>query len=103
MWQLVRPGERRNAATVTAIQTELRSLKATADEAIGHLDITPSGNEAIDRHMARAKEFAEAKSRSFELLLDMLNSTAIPDPATWTTWGDARRTADNLWKGIGRP
>jgi rhomboid protease GluP len=97
---LIRPGEKRNAAAVANSRTELADLKAAAEAAIEHLSAPPTGQEAIDQHRARTKEFVEARLRSLEMLLGMMDSPAIPTEAAWTAWGDSRRAADNLWKAI---
>ena len=94
MLQLLRPNERRNAAVVNDVRAKLTSLKAAADEAVVHLAVPAVGTEFVDHRRARAKEFAEARSRSFSLLLTMLASPAIPDDKAWAAWRlpAARRT-----------
>jgi hypothetical protein len=98
--QLTKPGERRNAEAVAAARAKLAELKKAADAAVGHLAAPPVGVEVVDRHLANAKAFAEARSRSFALLLGMLDSPAVPDEAAWAAWRDARRAAGALWEQI---
>ncbi len=95
--QLIRSGERRNAARVAEIRAKLTELKGAADTAVARLAVPSSGVEAIDRYRERAKAFAEARAKSFALLLAMLDSPAIPDDKTWAAWTAARRNANALW------
>lgn len=98
MYQLYRPGARRNPERVAEARAKLGALKAAADAAIHHLSGPPVGIEPIDQLRQRAKSFAEARARSFTLLMEMLNSPAIPDEDGWTAWNDARHTAEQMWK-----
>src|SRR5262249_22643096 len=81
--QLLRPGSGRNAEAVAEARARLKELKATADAAIGQLTGPPIGVPAVDQLQEWAKQFAEARSRSFGLLLGMLASDAVPDQAAW--------------------
>lgn len=101
-FQLSRPGERRNAERISQARTRLTELKGMADAVVGHLDAPPVGVEAIDRHRERARTFAAARSRSFAIILGMLDSPAIPDGSAWMEWEKARIEADALWPLIGR-
>jgi membrane associated rhomboid family serine protease len=98
--QLTRPGARRNPTIVAELRAKFTELKAAADSAVGHLATPPVGVKEIDEHRGRARAFAEARSRSFALVLAMLDSPAIPDDAAWSEWGKSRRTADALWEQI---
>jgi rhomboid protease GluP len=97
---LLRAVGRRDAEAVAEVRAKLTALKKVADTAVGHLAAPPVGVEALDRRLANAKAFAEARSRSFALLLAMLDSPAVPDEAAWTAWGDARRAAAARWQDI---
>jgi hypothetical protein len=98
--QLLRHGSHRTPAVVAETVSKLTDLKAAADEALKLLSSPPIGVESLDQLRSRAKEFAEARSRSFGLLLEMLASDGIPDQSAWTAWGDAKRTASALWEQI---
>lgn len=100
--QLNRLGPRRNPARVAEARAKLTELKGTADRALAHLHQPPVGIESIDRHRDEARAFAEARARSFALLLAMLDSPAIPDEAAWTTWTEAGLSADALWLQLTR-
>jgi rhomboid protease GluP len=97
--QLVRPGPRRNAEAVAGVQSKLTELKAAADNAAGQLAVPPLGSAVVDLLQARSRQYAEARSRSLGLLLEMLANDDIPDEATWKKWGEARRQANDLWSG----
>lgn len=98
--QLSRTGARRNGARVAEARAKLTELKGIADAAAAHLEGPPIGVESIDRHRSQAKEFAEMRSRSYALLLAMLDSPTLPAEATWSAWLEASRTADILWLQI---
>jgi len=97
----LRPGPQRNPHRLAEVSEQLTRLKTTTETAIDRLSAPPTGVEELDRWRARSKQFAEAQKRSFELMLTMLASEAIPDQATWEAWGQARRMAAtlgaNLW------
>jgi hypothetical protein len=95
--QLLRPPARRDAAIVAELQAKLSEMKTQADKAVELLSVPPIGMESIDRLRERAKEFAEARSRSFGLLLQMLAANAVPNDSAWTDWDNAKRSADTLW------
>jgi hypothetical protein len=97
---VMRSGSQRNAQRVAEVREQLTRLKADADAAIDRLATPPTGVDELDQLRARGKQFAEARARSLELLLEMLASDAIPDQAAWDAWGQARRTATSLWTGI---
>jgi len=97
MNQLIRPGERRNATRVAEARAKLSELQGIADAAVTQLQDPPVGVESLDRYRARARDFAEARGRSFALLLAMLDSPAIPDETAWSSWIESCRTADALW------
>ena len=101
-YQSDRPGERRNPARVAEARTRLTEVKLAADAVVGHLDVAPVGVEGIDRHRERAKAYAAARSRSFAIVLGMLDSPAIPDAAAWSAWLAAKNEADALWPRIPR-
>ena len=90
-YQLIRPGNRRNAARVAELRARLSELKATADSVVSHLQVSPLGHEAFDRHRERTRAFAEARSRSFAHMLEMLDSPTVPDDAKGAM--DPRRQA----------
>jgi membrane associated rhomboid family serine protease len=98
--QLLRPGARRSAAIVAEVRQKLTEMKSLADQSIGLLAGPPIGVEPLDQRRSWVKEFAEARSRSFAQLLDMLASDAIPDEAAWCTWGAAKTRANELWKQL---
>lgn len=98
--QLVRPGSRRSQLIVTEVRAKLTEMKSLADQAIDLLEAPPLGVEPLDQRWAWVKEFAEARSRSFALMLDMLACEASPDEAAWAAWGAARSRASELWKQI---
>jgi len=100
--QLVRPAERRNPARIAEARAQLSELKGKAEALVKLLDAPPVGVEAIDRLRERARAFAAARSRSFTILLAMLESPAIPNEAAWMEWGKAKNEADALWPLIGR-
>jgi membrane associated rhomboid family serine protease len=87
------------------IQTraDVEDLTAVARTALAQLSIPPQGLKDIDEHRARSKEFVEARLRSLELLLAMLDSPAIPDETTLANWNESCRSAENLWQAIKRP
>jgi membrane associated rhomboid family serine protease len=97
---VMRSGSQRNAQRVAEVREQLTRLKADADAAIDRLATPPTGVDELDQLRTRGKQFAEARARSLELLLEMLASDAIPDQAAWDAWGQARRTATSLWTGI---
>ena len=97
VFQLIRPGERRNAARVAEVRAKLTELKSAADAAVAHLAVPSVGVEAVDRYRERAKAFAEARSGSLALLLAMFDSPAIPDDNAWAAWTTSRRNANVLW------
>lgn len=96
--QLLRPRSRRSASVVAETQTKLTEMKSLASRAIELLSSPPVGVESLDRHRARAKEFAEERSQSFSLLLIMLAAETIPNEKAWAAWGEARRKANALWE-----
>ena len=100
--QLSRSGERRNPARISEARARLIELKGKADSVVQHLDAPPVGVEAIDRHRESAKAFAAARSRSFAIILAMLDSPAIPDGTAWMEWEKAKNEADTLWPQLPR-
>jgi rhomboid protease GluP len=102
IYQLARPAARRNAARVAELRARFTELKGIADAAAAHLEDPPAGVELIDRHREQAKEFAEMRSRSYALLLAMLDSPAIPNEAAWSAWLETSRAADMLWMQIAK-
>jgi membrane associated rhomboid family serine protease len=102
VYQLSRPGARRNPDRVAQVRAKFAERKAAADAALGHLAAPPVGDEALDRHLERARAYAEARSRWLGLVLAMLDSPAVPDAAAWAAWGGSRRTADALWEQLTR-
>jgi rhomboid protease GluP len=98
--QLLLTPARRNAATVAETRAKLTEMKTLADKAVDLLSSPPVGVESLDRHRERAKEFAEAQSRSCSLLLDMLVANTIPNESAWIAWGNAKRSAGVLWEQI---
>jgi membrane associated rhomboid family serine protease len=100
--QLTRTGERRNPARVAEVRVRLIELKGIADSVVGHLDVPPVGSEALHRRREQAKAFAAARSKSFAIVLGMLDSPAIPEAAVWSAWVAAKNEADALWPRIAR-
>lgn len=98
---LGKPGDRRNPEVVADLRKALTAMKAVADELVA-LAPVPTGIEQLDARRAAAREFAEARAKSFSLLLAMLDSPAVPDDAAWTAWGEARRAADAHWLRLSR-
>jgi rhomboid protease GluP len=98
--QLLRPPERRNPIVVKETKAALNEKRALANKAVELLSSSPVGKESVDRIRGRAKEFAEAQSRSLGLLLDMLASDKIPDENAWTVWGNAKHKAQALWQSL---
>jgi membrane associated rhomboid family serine protease len=87
-----RPAER-----VTEVRAKAEQLKATADTIVQHTSGEPTGDESVDQHIARARAFAAARAKSFEMLLAMLADSNKPADVTWKAWQAARRDADRLW------
>lgn len=87
-----RPPER-----VAEVRAGVEKLKTAADAVVQHATAEPTGFEAFDQHLARARAFAAARGKSFELLLAMLASATPPPADAWTAWESARRDADRLW------
>lgn len=100
---LLRPGPRRDPMATADVRARLAALKGAADAAAAHLAAPPVGSEAIDARRTRAKAFADARSKSLELLLDMLGADAIPTEAAWDAWGAARKAADAAWADLNKP
>ncbi|HEV3438915.1 MAG TPA: rhomboid family intramembrane serine protease [Gemmata sp.] len=94
------PGSRQKALLVAETQAKLTEMKSQANRAIELLSSPPVGVESFDQFRARAKEFAEARARSFDLLLDTLATETIPNEAASTNWGNANRSANALWEQI---
>jgi rhomboid protease GluP len=95
-------GERRTAA-LAAVRAKVAELQVAADALIKQAGGPASGIEGVDQFRARVRAFAEARSKSFALLLKMLDGPGAPDKAAWTAWVDSRRAAHDLWQGVARP
>ena len=100
IYQLLRSAPRRNAQEIAEVRAKLTQWQTAADAAAEQLATPPIGVAALDQLQARAKQFAEAQSRSFGLLLKMLANDAIPDAAAWAALSNARRSANELWQGV---
>lgn len=97
-WLLLRPAERRNPEVLAGVRAKVEAIKKTADELAGAVaPPPPAGLEMFAPLRDRAGAVAAARSRSFALLLQMLDSPAAPDAAAWEAWGEARRAADAAW------
>jgi rhomboid protease GluP len=101
-YEISRPVERRNKGLIVKARSRLTELKRAADEVVTKLDAPPVGVEPIDRRRESAKAFAAARSRSFAIILSMLDSGSIPDDMTWAKWEKATTEADALWPQIAR-
>jgi hypothetical protein len=95
--QLLRPKARRNSTVLLDIEDKLRQLKSKADRAVELLAPAPGGVTTLEPQRTRAKEFAEARSQSFALLLELLEADTIPKQAAWTNWGNTKHKAQTLW------
>jgi rhomboid protease GluP len=96
---LIGASSKRETPVVVEIQTKLTELKGRADKVIELLS-PPVGIESVDRLRAKAKEYAEARSQSFGILLDLLTGrTSVSDKA-WTDLGNAIRRAAALWQQL---
>jgi membrane associated rhomboid family serine protease len=97
---LLRDPGKRNPNDVAAVRAKIESLRATAANAEVRTGGPPTGAERIDRRRERARAFAAARRKSFDLLLGMLGPAQAPDPPALRAWGDARREADRLWEEL---
>jgi len=94
------PGSPQKALLVADTQGKLTKMTSQANRAIELLSSPPVGVKPFDQFWARAKEFAEARARSFDLLLEMLATETIPNETALTNWGNANRSANTLWEQI---
>lgn len=99
VFQLIRHGDRRNAAILAEAGAQLAALKATADSAAGPLR-APTGHPPADEHLSRVRAFVEARSRSLSRTLALLKSPEIPSIETWSEWGKTRRDATAKWHAV---
>jgi hypothetical protein len=97
---LLRDPGKRNPKVLAAVRAKVRELRATAADAEARSSGPPTGVEAVDRKREKARAFAAARVKSFDLLLGMLDAPAIPDEPAWRAWGEARREADRLWQEL---
>lgn len=100
--QLLFPAKYRSPEPMAEVRDRLMAMKSAADEAIRQLSGPPTGVDAVDQLRERAKRYAEARARSFELLLGMLAADVVPNQAAWDAWGKERRTARELGGGVVR-
>jgi len=89
--QLSRPGPRPGAG---AVRSKVAGLKVNADTIIGHLAGPATDVPWLDAPRTQAKVFAEARSHSFALLLEMLNAPGVPNAAALAAWNAACKQAD---------
>ena len=101
-FQLVRMRERRKQA-LADVRVEVNELKASADAVVRHSDAPAVGSPAFSLFRTRVKAFAEARSKSLALLLQMIDAPDAPDAAAWAAWNESRHAANELWKTLGRP
>jgi hypothetical protein len=94
--QLFLPKPRRNATLNAEIEAKLAELQSLGNQAVELLSTPETGVEPIDRVRETAKEFMEARLRSFVILNEMLAAERIPDDATMTAWIDVKNKADAL-------
>jgi rhomboid protease GluP len=90
----------RRKQALAEVRVEVNELKASADAIAGHTDAPAVGSEAFGLFRTRVKAFAEARSKSLALLLQMIDS---PDAPAWAAWNESRHAANELWNTLGRP
>ena len=82
------------------VKQKIRVLKAAADAVLKYAPAEPVGSESFDQLCTRARAFAGARAKSFDVLLAILDAPVAP-PAevweAWPAWQSARRDADGLW------
>jgi membrane associated rhomboid family serine protease len=90
-----RPPQRAAAARARALE-----LKGTAEALLRSSAAAPTGAAALDRDLARARAFAAARVRSFDLLLAMLDTPTPPSTEAWNTWQTSHREVERLWSDL---
>ena len=94
-------GSRRGAARAE-VRAQAVGLRAAAAEVAGKAG-EPAGVEPVDRVRAKVAAYADARVRSLDRLLGLLDAEAVPDPAAVKEWKAGCREADRLWAEAGRP
>jgi rhomboid protease GluP len=90
---------KRSPERVAQARAKVEALKGVADTAVQFATRTPTSSEEFDRHRERARAFAAARAKSFELLLGLLalDAPVAPTAEPWRAWQAARAEADRLW------
>ncbi len=87
----------RSPERTSATRAKVASLKTTAAEVVQLTTRESTGIKPFDQHRERARAFAAARVKSFDLLLAMFASADPPTAEAWSAWQTARQDADRLW------
>ena len=79
-------------------RAQVTRLREVAADVVAKAGGPPTGFEKVDQRRAKARAMAEARVKSLDLLLGLIDGTA--DPAACTA---ARAAADHLWDEYARP
>jgi membrane associated rhomboid family serine protease len=85
-----------NAARVRALVEQKRAVAADVVMKLAE----PTGVETVDQKRAKARAFAEARRKSFDQLLALLDNPA--DPAALDAWVAGKAEATRLWAELGQ-
>jgi hypothetical protein len=83
-----------------AVRAKVLELKSTAEALLRYTETAQPGSGALDRDLARARAFAAARIRSFDLLLAMLAGPTPPSTEARSTWQASRLEVERLWADV---
>ncbi len=87
----------RRPVTAARARTAITQLQTVATNAAARLSGPPTGVELVDRQRVKAQAFVDARRKSLDQLLHMLDGTTAPDVPTMKAWGASQREANRLW------
>lgn len=82
------------------IVSRVQQLRTIAADAVAKLSEPQTGVGVVDEKRVKARAFAEARLKSFDLLLALLANPG--DPAAFDAWLAAAADANRLWSELGQ-
>ena len=93
-------GTKSRAEGIPAAREQGERFRAACTDLANEL-AAPTGFSTVDARREKLRAYLDARVRSLELLLRLLDAKELPSSSAWRTWGDARREADRLWDELG--
>ncbi|MCS6866073.1 MAG: rhomboid family intramembrane serine protease [Gemmataceae bacterium] len=88
---------KRSPEKIAAAEAQVKHWKTLAATLVQITSREPTGNLAFDQQCQRIHAFAQARLKSFDLLLELLAAPEQPAAAQWDAWRAQQRFAEQLW------